>query len=290
MKVRFQKAGFEVEVVPLGVDKYGKLRLEGTIAGLPFRGEYEEIPGRRVIRFYTKKLLGGREVAGVEPPPEVKAVLDQIRERGLREREMAAQAYVGAVPPALRLALEDESGHIYVYPFGVDRPDNLPLGTENRIARVLEERIARLGAERYALLRLGELARVGRGRIVPLERLLEALGLSLEELLKEEETGKGTDPDPRPLVMLRRCWECGRVEVARLPEGVDRGEVEAWIRQGHQRALERAKGPLASVGFEPDPAPWRVVVHSYYCGCGGDANPTEPVAPPWHSEAEGGNP
>uniref|UniRef100_A0A831XI86 Uncharacterized protein n=1 Tax=Thermus islandicus TaxID=540988 RepID=A0A831XI86_9DEIN len=70
-------------------------------------------------------------------------------------------------------------------------------------------------------------------------------------------------------MVLRRCWECGQVAVARLPEGVDRGEVEAWVRQGHQRTLERAKGPLASVGFEPDPAPWRVVVHSYYCGCGG---------------------
>jgi len=268
--VRFQKAGLEVEVVPQGVDKYGKLRLEGTIAGLPFRGEYEKVPGRgRVIRFYTKMLLGGREVAGVEPPPEAKAVLDQILSQGLRERA-AAQAYVEAVPPALRLVLGDESGHIYVYPFGVDRPENLPLGTENRIAQALEERIARLGAERYALLRLGEPARVGMGRIVPLEELLEALGLSLEEILKKEEAEKEkeADPDPRPLVVLRRCWECGQVAVARLPEGVDRGEVEAWIRQGHQRTLERAK-PLASVGFEPDPAPWRVVVHSYYCGCGG---------------------
>ena len=274
--VRFQKAGLQVEVVPLGVDQYGKLRLEGAIAGLPFRGEYEKVPGRGwVIRFYTKKKLpGGREVAGVEPPPEAKAVLDQILEQGLREREMAAQAYVEAVPPALRLVLGDESGHIYVYPEGVDRPENLPLGTENRIAQALEERIARLGAERYALLRLGEPARVGMGRIVPLDELLEALGLSLEEILKKEEAEKEkeADPDPRPLVVLRRCWECGQVAVARLPEGVDRGEVEAWIRQGHQRNLERAKDsrPLASVGFEPDPAPWRVVVHSYYCGCGGE--------------------
>ncbi len=278
MTVRFQKAGFEVEVAALGVNEYGKLRLEGTIAGVPFRGEYEKAPGRGwVIRFYTKKLLGGREVAGVEPPPEAKAVLDQILEQGLRERAAAAQAYVEAVPPALRLVWGDESEHIYVYPEGVPRPENLPLGTENRIARALEGHIARLGTERYALLRLGEPARVGRGRIVPLERLLEALGLSLEELLegketgKEKETGKGADPDPRPLVVLRRCWECGRVEVARLPEGVDRGEVEAWIERGHRRALEGTEGAfLASVGFKPDPAPWRVVVHTYYCGCGGE--------------------
>lgn len=276
-KIEFQKAGRKIEVTTFGVDEYGALKVEGKVGSMPFVGRYHNVGGGRyAIEFWQPVRIGRQEIGGVEPIGPAKDELDRILAEERGKQAEAAQAYRDAQPEWFVIAVGGDTGRVYVFPHGLPLPENLPLGVKNRAAEELAERIENLGVRAYELLRLGEKADArtgGPARLIAAQELVAALEKIESELgrAEAEQPAPATpaaEQDDRPVVVLNRCWECGRVFIARIPEGIDRREVERWIAEGHRRELEGAGNePLASVGFQPEPAPWRVALTTFYCGC-----------------------
>jgi hypothetical protein len=82
------------------------------------------------------------------------------------------------------------------------------------------------------------------------------------------------------IVILRRCWECGRTQIlGELDDNMNTvrmaPDVYAACRreqqEAHQRSIASAEGRvLSSVGFEPDPESkfeFQIDGEDYYCGC-----------------------
>jgi hypothetical protein len=271
MQVRFTKQGYDITVTVTGIDSYGRLRVEGSLSGKRFRGTY----GGDAVVFSESLKLGSTKIGGVRPTDEAKAELDAALAQMRAEQAQAIERYREARFERVHLVVGMDTDHIYVYPQDLQKPSNVPDHVENKLAKELEQRIDRLGlAALKAIAARGRKydARIGVGYELTLTEL-EALLAELERPAEQPEQPEQPAPaarDDRPVMIVRRCWECGRLDLLEPPAGMTRAEAERLLDEVTRRAIEAAgEGPLAAVPKPVDrDLPVRIrVARSWYCGC-----------------------
>jgi hypothetical protein len=273
-QVRFSKSGYQIDLTVTGMDGYGRLRVEGTIDGKRFRGTY----GGDAVVFAESVKVGSTKIGGVRPVDAAKAELDRILAEMQAEQDAAAERYRTARFEQVHLVVGMDTDHVYVYPQDLEKPEIVPDHIENKLAKELEQRIDRLGLA--ALKAIAERGRRLEGRIGPKYEMttdeLEALLDELERPASEPEqpnqpaAAAEDEKDDRPVLRVKRCWECGRLDVVETPAGMSRAEAERILDEVTRRAIESAgEGPLAAVPRPIDAGlPVRIrVAFSWYCGC-----------------------
>jgi hypothetical protein len=270
-QVRFSKNGYEIDLTITGINRLGSLEVRGTISGRSFRGTY----GGDAVVFAESVKLGSTKVGGVRPTPEAKAELDRILSEMRAEQAAAIERYREARFEKVHLVIGMDTDHVYVYPVGLDRPAIVPDHVENKLAKQLELRIDRLGlAALKAIAERGRRydARIGAGyemSVDELEALLAELERPVEEPAQPAPAAEA-EKDERPVLRVKRCWECGRLDVVETPAGMTRAEAERILDELTRRAIESAgEGPLAAVPKPIDAGlPVRIrVAYTWYCGC-----------------------
>jgi len=270
-QVRFSKSGYEIDLTIKGINRLGSLDVQGTISGRSFRGTY----GGDAIVFAESVKIGSTKIGGVRPVDAAKAELDRILAEMRAEQAAAAERYREARFEKVHLVVGMDTDHVYVYPVGLERPKNVPDHIENKLAKQLELRIDRLGlAALKAIAGRGRRydARIGVGYEMSVDEL-EAILAELERPAAEPEQpapAAESEPDERPALIVKRCWECGRLDVVQSPVGMTRAEAERILDEVTRRAIEAAgEGPLAAVPKPIDAGlPVRIrVAYTWYCGC-----------------------
>jgi hypothetical protein len=274
MQVRFTKSGYEISAEVVGIDSYGQLRLEGSIAGKRFRGTY----GGDGIVFAASVQLGSAKVGGVRPTDQAKAELDRILAEMRAEQAAEIERYREARFQKVHLVVGMDTHHVYVYPQDLERPKNVPDHVENELCKQLEQRIDRLGlAALCAIAERGRKfdARIGDGFEMTtgeLEALLAELERPVEEPTQPAPVAEAErdDRDDRPVLQVSRCWECGRLDVVEPPAGMTRAEARRILGEVTRRAIEAAGEVLLAAVPAPRDAdlPVRIrVAYTWYCGC-----------------------
>lgn len=272
MGIRFKKSGYDIHLSITGIDGYGCLRVEGTIDRKPFRGTY----GGDAIVFAESVKLGSTKVGGVRPEAAAKAELDAALAQMRAEQAAAIERYRESRFEVVHLVVGMDTHHIYVYPVGLERPKNVPNHVESKLAKQLELRLNQLGlAALKAIAERGRRydARIGVGYEMSVDEL-EAILAELERPAGEPEQPAPATPaaeqDDRPVLVVKRCWECGRLDVVETPAGMTRAEAERILDEVTRRAIEAAgEVPLAAVPKPSDAGlPVRIrVARTWYCGC-----------------------
>jgi len=270
-QVRFSKNGYEVNLTIKGINRLGSLEVQGTISGRSFRGTY----GGDAIVFAESVKIGATKIGGVRPIDEAKTELDRILAEKRAEQAAAAERYRTARFERVHLVVGMDTDHVYVYPVGLERPAIVPDHVDNVLVQQLEQRINRLGlAALKGIAARGRRydARLGVGYEMDVDEL-EALLDELERPAAEPEQpapAVEAERDERPVLVVKRCWECGRLDVVQVPAGMTRAEAERILDEVTRRAIEAAgEGPLAAVPKPIDAGlPVRIrVAFTWYCGC-----------------------
>jgi hypothetical protein len=270
-QVRFSKQGHDIQLAIKGINRLGSLEVEGTISGRSFRGTY----GGDAVVFAESVKIGSAKIGGVRPVEEAKAELDRILEEMRAEQAAAAERYREARFEKVHLVVGMDTDHVYVYPQDLEKPAIVPDHVENKLAKQLELRIDGLGlAALKAIAERGRRfdARIGVGYEMDVTEL-EAILAELERPVGEPEQpapAAEAERDDRPVLWVKRCWECGRLDVVETPAGMSRAEAERILDEVTRRAIEAAgEGPLAAVPAPRDAGlPVRIrVAYTWYCGC-----------------------
>jgi hypothetical protein len=270
-QVRFSKNGYEVNLTVTGINRLGSLEVQGTISDRSFRGTY----GGDAVVFAQSVKIGSTKIGGVRPVDAAKTELDRILAEKRAEQAAAAERYREARFEKVHLVVGMDTDHVYVYPQGLEKPAIVPDHVENKLAKELELRINRLGLAALTLIaERGRRydARLGVGYEMDVDEL-EAILAELERPAGEPEQpapAAEADRDERPVLWVKRCWECGRLDVVETPVGMARAEAERILDEVTRRAIEAAgEAPLAAVPKRNDAGvPVRIrVVYTWYCGC-----------------------
>jgi hypothetical protein len=270
-QIRFSKNGYEIDLTITGINRLGSLEVKGTISGRSFRGTY----GGDAVVFAESVKVGSTKIGGVRPVDQAKAELERILAEMRAEQAAAAERYRTARFEQVHLVVGMDTDHVYVYPQDLEKPEIVPDHIENKLAKELEQRIDRLGlAALKAIAERGRRydARIGVGYELSTDEL-EALLAELERPAGEPEQPEPAaevEKDDRPVLRVKRCWECGRLDVVETPAGMSRAQAERILDEVTRRAIEAAgEGPLAAVPAPRDAGlPVRIrVAFSWYCGC-----------------------